>query len=184
MIGLDWLIAGILVLSVIQAAAQGFVFELFSLAGTVVGYLLAAWEYPVVARYLEPYVKNDLVAAGAGFFLIFVVVVIFAGIAGRIARWATKSVGLHWFDRLLGGAFGFLRGALVVMVLVMAMASFLPSSSALAKSSLAQYFLVAGRAAVYAGPGELKQKFRDGLKALERIRGTTSQASQHDGKVL
>ena len=45
--GLDWLIAGILVLSVVQAAAQGFVFELFSLAGTVFGYLLAAWEYPV-----------------------------------------------------------------------------------------------------------------------------------------
>ncbi len=79
-------------------------------------------------------------------------------------------MGLRWFDRLLGGAFGFLRGAIVVMVLVMAMASFLPSSRALAKSSLAQYFLVAGRAAVYAGPGELKQKFRDGLKALEQIR--------------
>ena len=60
------------------------------------------------------------------------------------------------------------------MVLVMAMASFLPSSDALAKSSLAQYFLVAGRAAVYAGPGELKQKFRDGLKALEQIRGNSS----------
>ena len=168
--GLDWLIVGILVLSVLHAAAQGFVFELFSLAGTVFGYLLAAWEYPVVASYLAPYVKSDLVAGGAGFLLIFVAVVILAGIAGRIARWATTSVGMRWFDRLLGGAFGFLRGALVVMVLVMAMASFLPSSGTLAKSRLAQYFLVAGRAAVYAGPGELKQKFRDGLKAMERVR--------------
>ena len=159
-------------------------FELFSLAGTVFGYLLAAWEYPVAARYLEPYVKNDLVAAGAGFLLIFLAVVVLAGTAGRIARWATHSVGLRWFDRLLGGAFGFLRGALVVMVLVMAMASFLPSSEALAKSSLAQYFLVAGRAAVYAGPGELKQKFRDGLKALDRVRGNTSQASHRNDRVL
>ena len=89
--GLDWLIAGILVLSVVHAAAQGFVFELFSLAGTVFGYLLAAWEYPVAASYLEPYVKSDVVAAGAGFLLIFVSVVILAGIAGRIARWATKA---------------------------------------------------------------------------------------------
>ena len=173
--GLDWLIVGILVLSAIHAAAQGFVFELFSLAGTVFGYLLAAWEYPAAARYLLPYVKNDVVAGGAGFLLIFVAVVILAGIAGRIARWATTSVGLRWFDRLLGGAFGVLRGALVVMVLVMAMASFLPSSDVLAKSSLAQYFLVAGRAAVYAGPGDLKLRFRDGLKALERTRGKTSE---------
>lgn len=178
--GLDWLIAGILVLSAVHAASQGFVFELFSLAGTVFGYLLAAWEYPVAARYLAPYVKNDVVAAGAGFLLIFIMVVVLAGVTGRIARWATRSAGLHWFDRLLGAAFGFLRGALAVMVLVMAITSFLPSSSALAKSSLAQYFLVGGRAAVYAGPGELKQKFRDGLKALDRVRGNTSQRDLHN----
>ncbi|MGC2211535.1 MAG: CvpA family protein [Candidatus Korobacteraceae bacterium] len=170
--GLDWLIAIILVLSVLHAAAQGFVFELFSLVGTVFGYLLAAWEYPVVARYIAPYVKSNLVAGGAGFLLIFVAVVILAGIAGRIARWATSSVGLRWFDRLLGGAFGFLRGAIAVMVLVMAMASFLPSSHALATSRLAQYFLVAGRAAVCAGPGELKQNFRDGIKAMEQLRNS------------
>jgi membrane protein required for colicin V production len=172
--GLDWLIVGILVLSALQAAAQGFVFELFALVGTVFGYLLAAWEYPIVARHLAPYVKSDLVAGGAGFLLIFVAVAILAGIAGRIARWATTTVGLRWFDRLLGGAFGFLRGSLAVMVLVMAMASFLPSSRVLASSSLAQYFLVAARAAVHAGPGELNEKFRDGLKALDRLRNSST----------
>jgi len=182
--GLDWLIVGILVLSTVAAAAQGFAFELFLLVGTVFGYVLAAWEYPVAAKYLEPYVKNDLVAAGAGFLLIFLAVVVLAGTAGRIARWATHSVGLRWFDRLLGGTFGVLRGGLVVMVLVMAMASFLPSSDALAKSSWAKYFLVAGRAAVYAGPGELKQKFRDGLKALDRVRGNTSQAVHRNESAL
>ena len=72
---------------------------------------------------------------------------------------------------------------MVVVVLVMAMASFLPSSDALARSSLAQYFLVAGRAAVYAGPGELKQKFRDGLKALDRVHGNTSQSGHRDNTV-
>lgn len=182
--GLDWLIVVILVLSVLHAAAQGFVFEFFSLVGTVFGYLLAAWEYPVVARYIEPYVKNQLVAGGAGFLLIFVGVVILAGIAGRIARWATSTAGLRWFDRLLGGAFGFLRGTIAVMVLVMAMASFLPSSHALASSSLAQYFLVAGRAAVVAGPSELKQQFRDGLKTLDRLRNSSSQASRRVDGVL
>jgi membrane protein required for colicin V production len=182
--GLDWLIVGILALSVIHAAAQGFVFELFSLAGTVFGYLLAAWEYPAAAKFLAPYVTSSVVASGAGFLLIFIAVMILAGVAGRIARWATTTVGLQWFDRLLGGAFGFLRGALVVMVLVMAMASFLPSSETLAKSGLAQYFLVAGRAAVYAGPNELKQSFHDGLKALDRIRGNTSQTGHSSDTVL
>ena len=130
--GLDWLILGILLFSALHAAAQGFVFELFSLAGTIFGYLLAAWQYPVAARYLLPYVKTEMVASGAGFLIIFIAVVIFAGVAGRIARWAATTVGLRWFDRVLGAVFGFLRGALIVVVLVMAMASFLPTSRALA----------------------------------------------------
>ena len=173
--GLDWLIAVILVLSAVQAAAQGFVFEAFSLAGTVLGYLIAAWEYRAVAVFLSPYVKSDVVAAGAGFLLIFVTIVILAGVLGRIVRWATHSVGLRWMDRLLGAVLGLVRGCLVVMVLVMAMAAFLPTSAALAKSSLGQYFLVAGRGAVYAGPGDLRQKFRDGLKALQQLQHTPSQ---------
>jgi len=167
---LDWLIAGILLLSVIHATAQGFVYELFSLTGAVLGYLVAAWEYPVPARYIAPYVKSDVVAAGAGFLLIFLAVAALAGAAGRIVRSVTTSVGLRWMDRLLGAVMGLISGALVVTVLVMAMASFLPSSQGLAKSRLAQYFLVAGRAVVYAGPGDLRQKFRNGLKALEQIR--------------
>ena len=57
---MDWLIAAVLVLSALQAAAQGFVFELFSLAGTVLGYLMAAWGYHSAAVYLAPYLKNDV----------------------------------------------------------------------------------------------------------------------------
>ena len=182
--GLDWLILGILLFSALHAAAQGFVFELFSLAGTVFGYFLAAWEYPVAAHYLLPYVKTEMVASGAGFLIIFVGVVIFAGVAGRIARWATTTVGLRWFDRLLGAVFGFLRGALIVVVLVMAMASFLPSSRTLAQSAFAQYFLVAGRGAILAGPVELKQKFQDGLKLMERGHGSPGQGSKRNDNVL
>ncbi len=181
---LDWLIAGILVVSVVQAAAQGFVFELFSLAGAVFGYLLAAWGYSAVARYFVPYIKSEVVADGAAFLLIFLAVVILAGIAGRIGRWAATSAGLRSVDRLLGAVFGFVRGAVVVMVMVMAMASFLPSSPSLAQSRLAQYFLVAGRAAVYAAPGDLRQKFRDGLKAIDQVRTHTSQMRHRSSTVL
>lgn len=171
--GLDWAIAGILVLSAVHAAAQGFVFEAFSLAGTVLGYLIAAWGYTVVAGYLSPLVKSDVVAAGFGFLLIFIGVAILAGMTGRIVRWAAHSVGLRGMDRVLGAMFGLVRGGVVVMVLVMAMAAFFPSSPLLAKSTLGQYFLVAGQGAVYAGPGDFKLKFREGLKSLHQLQRTS-----------
>lgn len=168
--GLDWLIIGILVLSVLMAAAQGFFFELFSFVGAIFGYLLAAWEYKTVAVWIIPYVKNEWVANSAAFLIIFMSVVILAGIVARIARWAMQEVGLRWFDRLLGAAFGLLRGALVVMVLVMALASFGPGSQKLAESSLGSYFLVLGRAAMWATPTEFRQQFRSGLKTLNDMR--------------
>jgi membrane protein required for colicin V production len=182
--GLDWLIVGILGLSALHAAAQGFVYELFSLVGTVCGYLLAAYEYRVVARYVAPYVKSELVANGTGFLLIFVGFMILAGVAARIARWAAVSVGLRWFDRMLGALFGLVRGGLAAVVLVMALAAFLPSARALTTSTLAPYFLVAGRGAAWAAPGELKQQFHKGLMELDRQRSKTGRARNESGSSM
>lgn len=164
--GLDWIIIAALVFSVLTAAAQGFFFELFSLAGTILGYLLAAWEYKRVAPWFLPYVKNEWVADATAFLVIFLAIAILAGIIGRIARWAMKEVGLRWFDRLLGAAFGLLRGALVVSVLVLALAAFGPGSKMLAESQFGGYFLVVGHAVSWVAPYELRDGFRQGVKAI------------------
>jgi membrane protein required for colicin V production len=83
-----------------------------------------------------------------------------------------SEVGLRWFDRVLGGLFGVIRGALIVTVLVMAMASFGPGSKRLADSRLGPYFLVIGRGAVWVAPYELRAKFRQGLDALRGLSHT------------
>ncbi len=176
--GLDWIIILALVFSVWTAAMQGFFFELFSLAGTIVGYLLAAWEYKRFAPWFAPYVKNEWMANACAFLVIFIAVALLAGIAGRIARWAMKEVGLRWFDRLLGAAFGLLRGALVVSVLVMALAAFGPGSRMLAESRFGTYFLVVGRAVSWVAPYELRDGFRQGVKAIRE--GKVGAPEQND----
>jgi len=179
MTGLDWFIVLILVVSVATAAAEGFFFEIFSFAGAVIGYLLAAWNYHRVGAWLSPYVKSDWVADSAGFLIIFIAVVIIAGSIGRITRWAVQGVGLRWMDRLLGAAFGVLRGMLIVMVICMCMASFGPGSQQLARSQLGEYFLVLGRGAMWLSPYELREKFRDGIQAMHQIQDKAS--SQQSG---
>ncbi len=178
MTGLDWIIVAILFLSVLLATAQGFVFELFALAGSVLGYLLAAWNYKRFGVWLLPYAKNEWIAQGVAFLLIFIGIVFLAGAAGRLARWAAHGIGLRWFDRFLGAAFGVLRGALIVMVMVMAMAAFVPGSHMLAESRLGSYFLVMGRGATWAAPAELRARFRDGLRALSDIRNTETKTKE------
>ena len=166
--GLDWVILVIVLVSILLAAAQGFFFEIFSLAGAVVGYVVASWSYHSVAPWFVPYVKNPWIADGAAFFVIFLCVVVLAGIVARLARWAIKEVGLRWFDRFLGGVFGAIRGALVVMVIVMAFASFSPASPLFKESQLAPYFLVLGRGAMWLSPSEFRMKFRAGLEELRK----------------
>ncbi len=170
MTALDAAILAAIFISVLVAAAQGFFFEIFSLAGTILGYLLAAWEYPRFAPRFLPFVKNGWVADIASFLTIFFAVVLLAGTIARIARWTVKEVGLRWFDRLLGAAFGLVRGVLIVTVVLLAVASFAPGSQAMARSQLAPYFLVAGRGASWVAPAMLREHFRSGVKLLRSMR--------------
>ena len=168
--GADWLIIAVVLVSGLLAASQGFFCELFSLAGVIAGYLLAAWEYAVVAAWYGPYVSSPWVANVAGFLTIFLVVVLLAGIAGRLARWAMKEAGLRWFDRVLGAAFGLVRGVLIVTVIAFAVASFSPGATWLAKSEIAPYLLVLARAGSWVVPGQVRQQFRGGLEVLRQAR--------------
>lgn len=170
MTGVDWLIAAIVLFSVLVAASQGFIYEVFSLGGVIAGYLLAAWGYRQVAPWYAPYVKTPWVADLCGFMTIFFVVVLLAGGIGRIARFGMKEVGLRWFDRVLGGMFGLLRGVLIVMISLLALASFSPGSALLARSRTAPYLLVLARAAVWVAPSQVRQQFRAGMTAIGNMR--------------
>ncbi|HET6843432.1 MAG TPA: CvpA family protein [Candidatus Angelobacter sp.] len=163
---LDWAIVAVVVLSVLIAAAQGFLFEVISLAGTVLGFLMAAWGYGRLAPWYLPYVKSPAIADLAGFLTIFFVVVLLAGAIARIARWAMRESGMRWADRLLGGAFGLLRGLVFVSAGLLAVTAFAPETQQLENSHLAGYFLIAGRAASWLAPSQVRQKFREGTNRL------------------
>ena len=168
MSGADWVILVVLLVSVVQAASAGFFQEACGIAGLVFGYILAAWQYRRLAEWFSPHLKSPWLGEIAAFLVIFLAVMIVAGIAGRIARWIMKEAGLSFLDRLLGGALGLLRGCLLVAVVLLSMAAFTPTSKLLAGSQLAPYFLVAGRAAIWVAPSELRGRFYQGLDLLHR----------------
>ena len=164
----DWLILLVILLNVVLAAMHGFFAEAFSLAGLVVGYIVAAWQYPRMAGWLESYLKSELLSEIFAFLVIFFVILIAFSIAGRIARKLMKEVGLSAFDRFLGALVGVLKGALAVSVVLMGMTAFTPTSSLLEDSVLAPYFLIAGRAAIWVAPSSLRARFYEGLDFLHR----------------
>ena len=162
----DWIIVAAIGISVLHAASQGFFLEACSLAGVIAGYLIAAWEYRVVSNWLSAFVHPASVADFAGFLLIFLAVVLLAGILGRIVSWGVRKAGLGWADRVLGAAFGLIRGFLVVTVFTLAVAAFSPGTSWLAHSSFAPYLLAVGRAGTWLAPAEVRSKVQEGVELL------------------
>lgn len=164
----DWVIVAVIAVSVIQAVISGFFHEAFGIAGLVLGYLLAAWNYERLAARFAPYMKSAWLGEIGAFLIIFLAVLFLAGIAGRITRHIVKEAGLSFVDRVLGAALGLLRGCLIAAVILMSMAAFVPTSAWLEGSELAPYFLVVGRAAIWAAPPELRARFYQGLDLLRR----------------
>ena len=165
---LDWVIVLVVLFSTLQALSEGFFIEFFALAGVIVGYLIAAWEYPRVGSWYAHYVGSQWTAEIAGFFTIFFIVSLLAGLLGRLARWAVKGIGLRWFDRVLGGVFGFIRGVAVSAVIVLALAAFAPQWG-LQNSRFAPSLLTTGRGLIWAAPAELRQRFWTGWDLLRTV---------------
>ena len=165
---LDWLIVVVILLSTLQAIAEGFVHEFFALAGVVVGYLFAAWEYPRAASWYARFVSSQWAADIAGFLTLFFIVLLLAGLLGRLTRWAVKGVGLRFVDRILGAVFGCVRGVAVSAVILLALAAFAPQWG-LKQSRLAPMLLTTSRGLIWAAPVELRQRFWAGWELLRTV---------------
>jgi membrane protein required for colicin V production len=164
----DWLIVLVVVLNVVSAAMHGFFAEALSMAGLIVGYVVAAWQYHRLAAWFESFLKLEWLAEIFGFLIIFFAVLLLFVVAGRITRWVMKEAGLSGFDRFLGALLGLVKGVFMVAVILMGMTAFTPTSKMLEKSELAAYFLVVGRAAIWVAPSELRARFYQGLDFLHR----------------
>jgi membrane protein required for colicin V production len=169
----DWIILAFLLISVVTAAWEGFFHEAFGLAGLVVGYLVAAWQYRRLSDWFGTFLKQAWVCDISAFLIIFFAVLIIASLLGRLTRRLMKAAGLTTIDRTLGGLLGLLKGSLVVAIVLVAMAAFAPAARWLPGSELAPYFMVGGRAAIWLAPAELRQRFDQGLDYLRKAQAAT-----------
>ena len=122
---LDWGLLAVLALSMLLGAWRGLVFELLSLAGWVLAFVVARWfagDLGVMLPWGEAQVPWRPVVA---FVLLFIVVVFACGLLAALAKKLITAAGLRPADRALGAIFGAVRGALLLLVAVWA-AGFTP----------------------------------------------------------
>ncbi len=171
---IDWVIAAVVLMTVANAARKGFFVEAFSLAGIVLGLLLASWNYPRALPWFVGWLRPWALAETAAFLAIAIGVMVVAGLLGRVIRWSARSIGLGWADRLLGAGFGLVKGGVLVTLGVMLLAAFWPDDSWLRGSELAPYFLAAARQTTIVTPAALGERVKRGVRLLhEQEQGWT-----------
>jgi membrane protein required for colicin V production len=163
----DGILIAILAYSTIIAFVRGIILELFSLGGVIAGIVLAAWNYHQVALLLSHLIRTPATAQTVAFLLVIVAIMVLFTLMGKALNRTAHAIGLGFFDRLFGAVFGFVRGCLLGVALLMAAAAFLPQSQWIANSQLTPYFLEGAHAVSFVVPHDLRQQILEGAAQLK-----------------
>ncbi len=112
----------VLLLSLGLGLWRGFVLEALALLGWVVAYFAAVWLAPQWSLHLPLGEPGSGLNHAAAFAAAFLVVLIGWGLASRLVRLLVNATPLRGADRVLGAAFGLLRGVLLLMLLAVVVA--------------------------------------------------------------
>jgi membrane protein required for colicin V production len=162
----DWFLVAMVVVSGLMAFRRGLVRMLFSLAGLIAGILLASWNYLRVGIWLQRWIASATAAQIVAFVAILLGVMLVFSIAAGLVRRTVQAVGLGFMDRLLGAGIGVLRGVLLGVSAMMALAAFAPGLGWAKSSVLAPYFLAGAHAVSFVVPHGFEEQMSDGATHL------------------
>lgn len=107
-------------MSVLLGWWRGMVYEILSLLSWVTSYFVAKSWTAEFAPYMPAVLESETLKNIAAFLAVFITTLILCGIAAWSLNKLIKSFGLDWrTDGVAGAIFGFFRGCMLVVVLVL-----------------------------------------------------------------
>lgn len=155
---LDYVLILVVAISVITAAIQGFMYEIWMMAATVVAIGVAAWQYSRAAAWFG-WLGAEEARNFAGFIAVLLLVMLAAALAGRLMRRLLRAAGLGGLDRVMGAGLGLVRGVVLAIVLVFVIMAFPFSPRLMQSSRLAPDLVWGGRALAQVMPLDLASRF-------------------------
>ena len=166
---LDLGILVLLILIVLRGYYRGLFQELAVLAGVVGGVLAAAHTHSLLAAKLSPWITNPDHARWLSFALVLVGVYWSIRLIAHLLQRLLYHLYLDVFDRLLGGFFALVKGALLLGFSLMLIGVVMPKNSHLFKESrTAPYLINFSRQALELLPPDFKQRLNDYLRQWQK----------------
>lgn len=161
---LDIVIAALCLALLLLGVVHGFVRQAVSWAGLILGHISGVKYHAAAVRLLA---LDFRYAGEVGYLCVFAAVYLAVRLIGiLVERWVRASK-LSGTDRLAGGAAGFLKGALLSILLVFFLVIFLPRDARLLRESkLAPRAVVAARWLGRVFPERIGDAFREKLAAV------------------
>ena len=168
---LDILVFVIVGYSVIAGFGGGLARVGVGFVATVLGILFGFWFYGIAGAHLADYVSSRAIANLLGFLFVFGIFVITGAIVGRVLAKLFRWVGLSWLDRLLGAAFGLVRGAVVAVALVTVILAFAPTPppASIVQSKTLPYVIDTSSVLSAVTPHEVKDAFRETKEKVKKM---------------
>ena len=169
---LDIIILSIVLFCTIWSFFKGIIREIFSLLALGLGIILARQFYYQTAqswgRWLSPKAGNII-----AFILLFLAAYLVVIIIGKLFRKIIKTIELSWLDHVGGALLGFLKGLLLVCLLVTVLIMvFSPKEEVLRTSELIPYvvyIISLSDGLVKVIPPEIRQGFQEKVEELEHF---------------
>ena len=170
---LDVIIIACMVFLIVRGIFRGFIREVGSLAGVILGIWLASLYQPQMTDFLKLLLPSGKFLPLISFALIFLVVLVFCNVVGWLLKKLAKKIFLGWADRTLGAALAVLKGVLITYFAIVLLTFFVPSkSNIIAESKLAPIIINSYQAIVgLLSPGayeNLKKKFVGQKERIEK----------------
>jgi len=140
---MNWLDIVIIIAMAISAYLGlriGIIKAALSLAGLIVGVILAGRYYIPLSQQLS-FIPQANIAKIVAFAIILIGVMIIAAVAAVLLKWAVSKMMLGWVNRLGGAVFGLILGALFCGALLAIWVKFAGIEGAIAESTLAAILL-------------------------------------------
>jgi membrane protein required for colicin V production len=170
MVLLDLLLGGMVAASALAGFLTGFTRAAIGILAAIAAVLLGFWLFEIPARWYADATGSEMAANLLGFLTVFAVTLAMGTLAARLFSGLFRLVGLGFFDRLAGAAFGCLRGALVAAAAtaVLLAATPQPAPSWMRDSKLLPYAMRASGWATSLAPRALKDAVRASIDEIQR----------------
>ena len=135
---LDVIIACTMLFLVVRGLMRGFIKEIASLAGVILGILVAIHFQSQVTGLIKPYLPSSQFLGLISFAVVFFSVLILCNLLGWGFKLLFQKALLGWVDRTLGVGLAVVKGVLITYLVIVLLTFFLPARMPLiAESRLA-----------------------------------------------